>query len=71
MTTEERMQLYCDFHAGVRMLMDKIEKISREKSTWTLTELGDVADIIKDLASTEKNVAKSHYYFSEHSEEKY
>lgn len=69
MTNEERKQLYCDFHAGVRMMMDKIEKIAREKSSWTLAEMGEVTDMMKDLAMTEKGIAKAHHYYSEHSEE--
>lgn len=71
MTTEERIKLFNDFHAGVRMFMDKIEKISREKQTWTLMELGEVADIMKDLSKTEKNIAKTHMIYSAHSEEVY
>ena len=71
MTNEERMKLFSDFHSGVRMFMDKIEKISREKQTWTLMELGEVADIMKDLAKTEKNIAKTHMIYTAHSEEVY
>ena len=71
MTNEERMKLYDDFHSGVRMMMDKIGYIAREKSTWTMAEMGCAADIMKDLAMTEKAIAKAHYYYSEHSEEKY
>ena len=71
MTNEEKMKLFNDFHSGVRMFMDKIEKISREKQTWTLNELGEVADIMKDLAKTEKNIAKTHMIYSTYSEEVY
>lgn len=71
MNNEERIKLFNDFHSGVRMFMDKIEKISREKQTWTLNELGEVADIMKDLAKTEKNIAKTHMIYSTHSEEVY
>jgi len=69
MTNEERTKLYNDFHSGVRMMMDKLEKIAREKEGWTLCEMGELADIMKDLAMTEKGIAKAHYYHSEHSEE--
>ena len=71
MISEERKKLYDDFHSGVRMMMDKIEKIAREKSTWTLCEMGELADIMKDLAMTEKGIAKAHYMYSEKSEETY
>lgn len=71
MTSEERKKLYEDFHSGVRMVMDKLEKISREKSTWSLSEMGCLADIMKDLAMTEKGIAKAHKYYEEYSEEVY
>lgn len=71
MTSEERARLYEDFHSGVRMMMDKLEKIAKEKEGWSLSEMGCLADIMKDLAMTEKGIAKSNYYYSEHSEEVY
>lgn len=71
MTSEERKKLYDDFHSGVRMMMDKIEKIAREKSAWSLMEMGELADIMKDLAMTEKALSKANHYYSEHSEEVY
>lgn len=71
MTHEERHKLHCDFHAGVRMMMDKIEKVAREKSSWSLSELGEMSDILKDLASTEKDVAKVYHLYLEHSDEVY
>jgi hypothetical protein len=71
MTHEERHKLYCDFHSGVRMMMDKIEKIAKEKSAWSLVEMGELSDIMKDLATTEKSIAKAHHYYSEKSDERY
>lgn len=71
MKTEERIKLYDDFHSGVRMMMDKIEKMVKEKSSWTLCEMGQLADIMKDLATTEKGIAKAHYMYAEKSDESY
>lgn len=71
MTSEERHKLHCDFHAGVRMMMDKIEKVAKEKSSWSLSELGEMSDILKDLAVSEKEIAKAHHLYSEHSDEVY
>lgn len=71
MTSEERKKLYDDFHLRVRMVMDKLEKIAMEKSTWSLSEMGCLADIMKDLAMTEKGIAKAHKYYEEYSEEVY
>lgn len=71
MTSEERKKLYDDFHSGVRMMMDKLEKVAREKNAWSLSEMGMLADIMKDLAMTEKGIAKANKYYCEHSEDMY
>ena len=71
MTGEERHKLYCDFHSGVRMMMDKVEKMSREKDGLSLTEMSAISDIMKDMAMTEKDIAKAHYYYSERPDEVY
>lgn len=71
MTSEERKTLYDRFHSGVRMFMDKIEKIAKEKDSWSLSEMYQVSDIMKDMAETEKCIAKANYMYSEHTEEVY
>ena len=71
MTTEERMKLYDDFHSGVRMMMDKLEKVARADVAMTLSEMGEIADIMKDLATTEKGIAKAHHCYSEKSDRAY
>ena len=71
MTSEERKIMYDDLHSGVRMMMDKISSVAKEKSSWTLCEMGQLADIMKDLAMTEKGIAKAHYMYSEKSDESY
>ena len=50
--------------AGIEMVLDKSEKIGREKKDWTIDELYKMTDIVKDLS-------KMHYYLSEHSDERY
>lgn len=71
MTTEERKKLYDDFHSGVRMFMDKLEKIARSEESMTLAEMGELADIMKDMSYVEKNIAKAHYCYSEKSDKVY
>ena len=71
MTGEERTKLYDDFHSGVRMMMDKLEKVSREKDTMTISVMGEIADIMKDLASVEKCIAKAHHCYEEKSDESF
>ena len=71
MTNEERKNLYERFHSGVRMMIDKVEKVSREKDSWTLMEMYQMADIMKDMSETEKNIAKAHMLYCENPEETY
>lgn len=71
MTSEERAKLYEDFHSGVRMMMDGLERVVRSEEKWSLDDMGKVADIMKDLAMTEKAIAKAHYCYSEHSDKRY
>lgn len=71
MTTEEREKLHTTLHNYVRVVIDKLELIIREKQTMTLKELGCFIDIVKDIAETEKQIVKTNYLLSEHSEEKF
>ena len=58
-------------HKGMRMVMDKAEKIAREETEWSIEELGMMSDITKDMSEVLKNIAKTHYYLSEHSIKRY
>lgn len=71
MTHEERKKLYDDFHSGVRMMMDRLEKVAREEPEMTIDDMGKVSDIMKDLAMTEKAIAKAHHCYAEHSDKTY
>lgn len=69
MTTEERKMLYDRFHSGALMMTERLERICKEKATWTFSEMSYVADIMKDMSEVEKNIAKAHMYYCEHTEE--
>lgn len=56
--------------AGISMVLEKSEKIGREKREWSLEEVGEMSDIVKDMSEALKDIAKTHYYLSEHSIEK-
>lgn len=71
MTTEERKKMHESIYSGLRMMVEKLEKVAREKQSWSLEELGYVADIMKDISKTEKCLVKTNWMLSEHSEEKY
>lgn len=53
------------------IMVEKVEKISKEKKEWSLSEMSMMTDMLKDLSCIYKNVAKAHYYFKEHSIERY
>jgi hypothetical protein len=57
--------------AGISMVLEKSEKIGREKREWSLEEVGEMSDIVKDMSEALKDIAKTHYYLSEHSIEKF
>jgi hypothetical protein len=57
--------------AGAKMVIEKASQIGKAKDKWSLEELGEVADIVKDIASAYKNLAKANWYLSEHSAERF
>jgi hypothetical protein len=71
MTGEEMEMCKERIHKGMRMVMDKAEQIAREETEWSIEELGMMSDITKDMSEAMKNIAKTHYYLSEHSIKKY
>lgn len=71
MTGEEMEMCKERIHKGMRMVMDKAEKIAREETEWSIEELGMMSDITKDMSEVLKNIAKTHYYLSEHSIKRY
>ena len=71
MTSEEVKKIHERIYKGLDMISEKAEMIGRAKSEWSLCELGDMADIQKDISESFKNLIKVHVMTSEHSVEKY
>ena len=71
MIEEELKQMTHHIYKGLDMIREKAEKIGKEKSEWSLYELGEIADIEKDMAKTLKYLVKIHIMVNEHSVEKY
>lgn len=71
MTNEEMKKIHERIYKGLDMISEKAEMIGRAKSEWSLCELGEMADIEKDISKTFKNLIKVHVMTSEHSVEKY
>lgn len=57
--------------SGIEMILEKSEKIGREKKDWTIDEVYKMSDIVKDMAESLKDLSKMHYYLSEHADERY
>lgn len=70
MKHEEMEKINSDFYSGLKMMIEKLEKVSKEK-TLTLCEIGSIADIMKDLSKTHKNIVKVHYMLIEKPVERY
>lgn len=61
MTKEEICQLREDMHKGVKMFVQEMEKIGREKNLdWQKAMY--MSDILKDMSKVEKNIAEANYY---------
>ena len=71
MTAEEINKMKTRIYSGLDMVSEKAEKIGRAKTEWSLSELGEMADIEKDMAKTFKCLIKTHLMLNEHSIEKY
>ena len=71
MTNEEIKKIHERIYKGLDMISEKAEMIGRAKSEWSLNELGEMADIQKDISESFKNLIKVHVMTSEHSVEKY
>ena len=71
MTREEKSKIISALVDGMSMFVDKLEIIGRNKSEWSITEMGCVADIMKDISETYKNLAKAHSLYSEHDDERF
>jgi hypothetical protein len=57
--------------SGLDMVMEKAEKIGRAKTEWSIMELGEMADIEKDMAKALKCLVKTEVLMNEHSVDKY
>ena len=71
MTSEEVKKIHERIYKGLDMISEKAEMIGRAKSEWSLNELGEMADIQKDISESFKDLIKVHVMTSEHSVEKY
>lgn len=66
MTHEERQAFRTKLEHKAKSLMDRLEKACADSTPITWQEMMWAADIMKDISSVEKNLAKVHYYESEH-----
>lgn len=67
MTHEELQEIEEHYQITTKGIMNKVTDICKTKKAWSLVELCEIADIIKDLSETHKNIAKVYYLMSEKS----
>lgn len=71
MTNEDIEMCKEKIHKGMQMVLEKAEHIGRTETMWSMDELSAMSDITKDMSESLKNIAKTHYYLSEHSIKRY
>ena len=71
MTDNEMKTLHDHIHACAESIIEKVKAVKNVKPEMTLDEIFKLADIVKDVSEIEKNLAKTHYLYSEHSEQKF
>lgn len=70
--TNEDIEICKDkIHKGMQMVLEKAEHIGKTETMWSIEELGMMSDVTKDMSEVLKNIAKTHYYLSEHSIKRY
>lgn len=70
MTEAEVNECKMRIHKGMKMVMDKAEKIGKEDE-FTMEEVMMMSDIVKDMSESLKNLAKVHHLLAEHSIKRY
>lgn len=71
MTREEMEMIKKRIVSGWDMVMQLSEKIGKEKTEWSLCDLGKAADIVKDQSKTFKNLIEVEVMVAESGLEKY
>lgn len=49
MTNEEIREIEEQYHTTTKGIMNKVTEICKTKKSWSLVELGEITDIVKDL----------------------
>lgn len=65
MKHEERIAMRGMIEHKSADLLERLERFCAAASGLTLMEMGEVADMLKDLSEVEKNLAKAHHYENE------
>lgn len=65
MKHEERIAMRGKIEHKSADLLERLERFCTAASGLTLMEMGEVADMLKDLSEIEKNLAKAHHYESD------
>lgn len=64
MTHEERISMRNMIEHKSADLLERLERFCAESSGLTLMQIGEVSDVLKDLAEVEEKLAKAYHYES-------
>lgn len=62
MAKEETAELRTDMQNGIKMILEELEIFGKSKKKFSMMEMMNISDMLKDMAEAEKNLAKADYY---------
>lgn len=71
MKHEEFEKMSDSLYTGAEMTIEKITIFCKEKDKFSLMELGEMTDMLKDLSETQKNIAKTGHLLDERPTERF
>lgn len=62
MPKEEIMKMRESMQIGVKMMLQEVEEFVRHRKDFSIYDIMNLADIMKDMSEVDKNIAKANYY---------
>lgn len=62
MAKEETTELRMAIQKGIKMVLEELEEFGKSKKMFSMTEMMDVSDMLKDMTEAGRNLAEADYY---------
>lgn len=62
MGKDEILQIRYNMRENVKMLLQEAEGFCKSKKSFSMDEMMDISDMLKDMSEVEKKLAKADYY---------